>query len=102
MQQTRKIQGLLFCVHHLDNFPRGNDKFGLDASLARRKLGQDFITKDGWRMYHVETMPGFHSHPHRGFETITVVLNGFVDHSDSRGAAGRYGYGDVTCSGISF
>ena len=85
----------LFCVHHLDNYPAGNDELGPDASLAGRNLGQDFTTKDGWRMYHGETVPGFPAHPHRGFETVTVVLNGFVDHSDSHGAAGRYGNGDV-------
>lgn len=85
----------LFCVHHLDNYPAGNDQMGPDASLAGRNLGQDFTTKDGWRMYHGETVPGFPAHPHRGFETVTVVLNGFVDHSDSHGAAGRYGNGDV-------
>jgi quercetin 2,3-dioxygenase len=85
----------LFCVHHLDNYPPGNDELGPAASLAGRNLGQDFTTKDGWRMYHGQTIPGFPAHPHRGFETVTVVLNGFVDHSDSHGASGRYGNGDV-------
>ncbi len=85
----------LFCVHHLDNYPAGNDELGPAASLAGRNLGQDFTTKNGWRMYHGEMVPGFPAHPHRGFETVTVVLNGFVDHSDSHGAAGRYGNGDV-------
>ncbi len=85
----------LFCVHHLDNYPAGNDQLGPAASLEGRNLGQDFTTKDGWRMYHGEVIPGFPAHPHRGFETVTVVLKGFVDHSDSHGAAGRYGDGDV-------
>jgi quercetin 2,3-dioxygenase len=85
----------LFCVHHLDTFPKGNDALGPAASLAGRDIGQDFTSKDGWRMYHGETVPGFPAHPHRGFETVTVVLDGFVDHSDSAGAAGRYGMGDV-------
>jgi redox-sensitive bicupin YhaK (pirin superfamily) len=85
----------LFCVHHLDNYPKGNKELGPAASLAGRNLGQDFIVKDGWRMYHGERIPGFPAHPHRGFETITVVLSGFVDHTDSHGAAGRYGNGDV-------
>lgn len=85
----------LFCVHHLDHYPAGNANLGPAASLAGRNLGQDFTTKDGWRMYHGEKIPGFPAHPHRGFETVTVVLKGFVDHSDSHGAAGRYGNGDV-------
>lgn len=85
----------LFCVHHLDHYPAGNEQLGPAASLAGRNLGQDFTIKDGWRMYHGETIPGFPAHPHRGFETVTVVLKGFVDHSDSHGAAGRYGNGDV-------
>lgn len=85
----------LFCVHHLDHYPEGNDDLGPAASLSGRNIGNDFVIKDGWRMYHGDTIPGFPVHPHRGFETITVVLRGFVDHSDSQGAAGRYGNGDV-------
>jgi redox-sensitive bicupin YhaK (pirin superfamily) len=89
------VDPFLFCVHHHDRYPRGNDQLGPDASLKGRNLGQDFTLKDGWRMYHGERVPGFPAHPHRGFETVTVVMNGLVDHSDSHGAAGRYGNGDV-------
>ena len=85
----------LFCVHHLDTYPRANDQMGPNASLTGRNLGQDFEPRDGWRMYHGMSVPGFPMHPHRGFETVTVVRQGFVDHSDSHGAAGRYGEGDV-------
>lgn len=85
----------LFCAHHHDQYPAGNPEMGPAASLQGRSLGQDFTLKDGWRMYHGQTVPGFPAHPHRGFETITVVAKGYVDHSDSYGQAGRYGNGDV-------
>ncbi len=85
----------LFCVHHEDQFPKGNDMMGPAVSLAGRNIGDDFIIKDGWRMYHGDKIPGFPGHPHRGFETVTVVREGLVDHADSLGAAGRYGKGDV-------
>jgi hypothetical protein len=89
------IDPFIFCVHHQDFYPKGNTELGPDASLEGRNLGQDFTKKDGWRMYHGDVVPGFPAHPHRGFETVTVVLDGFVDHSDSHGASGRYGNGDV-------
>ena len=85
----------LFCVHHDDAYPEGNDAQGPQGSLDGRDLGQDFAGKDGWRMYHGLQVPGFPQHPHRGFETVTVVRQGFVDHSDSLGATARYGDGDV-------
>jgi redox-sensitive bicupin YhaK (pirin superfamily) len=85
----------LFCVHHNDAFPRGNMEMEPEASLEGRNIGNDFQGKDGWNMYHGDTVPGFPQHPHRGFETVTVVLKGFVDHADSSGSAGRYGSGDV-------
>ncbi len=85
----------LFCVHHEDKFPKGNAEMGPVTSMQGRNLGDDFIIKDGFRMYHGKKVPGFPGHPHRGFETITVVRQGIVDHADSMGAAGRYGNGDV-------
>ncbi len=85
----------LFCVHHADAYPRGNEAMGPDASLAGRRLGMDFELKDGWRMYHGDVVPGFPRHPHRGFETITVARSGFIDHADSLGATARFGRGDT-------
>ncbi|GMU60491.1 MAG: hypothetical protein AMXMBFR34_22540 [Myxococcaceae bacterium] len=85
----------LYCVHHEDAYPAGNEELGPAASLEGRVIGQDFEGKDGWRMYHGEVVPGFPQHPHRGFETVTIVRRGFIDHSDSLGAAARFGAGDV-------
>ena len=42
-----------------------------------------------------ETPRGVDVHPHRGFETVTIVYDGEVDHNDSTGAGGRIGPGDV-------
>ena len=89
------VDPFLLCVHHDDSYPRGNGQLGPDASLAGRDIGQDFTGKDGWRMYHGRSVPGFPSHPHRGFETVTIVRKGFIDHADSLGAAARFGNGDV-------
>jgi quercetin 2,3-dioxygenase len=93
--QWETLDPFLFCVHHEDFYPKGNDQMGPEASLSGRQLGNDFHIKDGWRMYHGRSVPGFPGHPHRGFETLTVVRTGMVDHSDSAGGAGRYGNGDL-------
>ena len=85
----------LFCVYHDDAYPQANGELGPAASLAGRAIGQDFSRKDGWSMYHGESVPGFPPHPHRGFETVTIVRKGLVDHADSLGASARYGAGDV-------
>ena len=86
----------LFCAYHRDEYPKGDDTMGITSEeLKGRIIGQDFIIKDGFRMYHGSHIPGFPYHPHRGFETITINKEGFVDHADSLGAAGRFGTGDV-------
>jgi quercetin 2,3-dioxygenase len=85
----------LFCAYHDDAYPRGNGAMGPAVSLAGRDIGQDFSRKDGWSMYHGDSVPGFPAHPHRGFETVTIVRKGLIDHSDSLGATARFGGGDV-------
>lgn len=93
--QWPTVDPFLFCVHHVDDYPRGNEYFGPAASLAGREIGADFELRDGWRMYHGDVVPGFPAHPHRGFETVTFARRGYIDHSDSLGAAARFGRGDV-------
>jgi quercetin 2,3-dioxygenase len=68
---------------------------GPEASLEARDIGMDFSGAEGWSMYHGSVVPGFPQHPHRGFETVTFVRQGFIDHSDSLGATARFGPGDV-------
>ncbi len=93
--QWATVDPFLFCVHHLDLYPKANEHFGPAASLEARDIGQDFAGTDGWRMYHGSIVPGFPQHPHRGFETVTFVRRGYIDHSDSLGATARFGRGDV-------
>ncbi len=98
------VDPFIFTVHHVDHYPPGSDDLGPAASLEGRNIGSDFSYRDGWSMYHGDRVPGFPQHPHRGFETVTVVRRGYVDHSDSLGATARYGGGDTqwltTGSGI--
>ncbi len=89
------IDPFLFCAYHDDAYPEGNGAMGPRASLAGRQIGQDFSRQDGWSMYHGADVPGFPGHPHRGFETVTIVRRGLIDHADSLGAAARFGSGDV-------
>jgi redox-sensitive bicupin YhaK (pirin superfamily) len=84
------IDPFLVCVHHIDQYPAGNAELGPgERGPMSSAEGRD------WQMYFGETVPGFPAHPHRGFETITIVRRGIVDHSDSLGATARYGAGDV-------
>jgi quercetin 2,3-dioxygenase len=93
--QWPTIDPFLFCAHHDDAYPAGDDDLGPAASLAGRQMGSDFDRIDGWNMYHGSVVPGFPQHPHRGFETVTFVRRGLIDHSDSLGATARFGAGDV-------
>ena len=89
------IDPFLFCAHHNDAYPAGDERCGPATSLAGRNIGSDFDGIDGWNMYHGSVVPGFPQHPHRGFETVTLARRGLIDHSDSLGATARFGRGDV-------
>lgn len=83
-------------MHHLDLYPQGNGEMGVPKELLKdRNLGEDFDFSKDWKMYYGKEVPGFPAHPHRGFETVTIVLQGYVDHADSAGQSGKYGAGDV-------
>ncbi|KAH9259544.1 hypothetical protein BASA81_002136 [Batrachochytrium salamandrivorans] len=98
----KTMDPFLFCAHHEDHYPASassgpnHPDMGVDRSLlAGRNIGSDFSNKDGFSMYHGSSVPGFPNHPHFGFETVTIVTQGLVDHSDSMGNAARFGKGDV-------
>jgi len=93
--QWPTIDPFLFVAHHKDDYPNANSELGPDADLSERSLGQDFSARDGWSMYHGADVPGFPQHPHRGFETVTHVRRGVIDHADSLGATARFGHGDT-------
>jgi redox-sensitive bicupin YhaK (pirin superfamily) len=89
------VDPFLFCAYHDDAYPAADANMAPAVSLAGRQLGSDFSRQDGWSLYHGHPIPGFPAHPHRGFETVTIVRRGLIDHSDSLGAAARFGQGDV-------
>ena len=90
------LDPFIFGAYHQDLYPKGNGQLGPDPALLKgRDIGMDFGRQDGWSMYHGDSVPGFPAHPHRGFETVTIVRKGLVDHADSLGATARYGEGDV-------
>ena len=94
--QWPAMDPFLFCAHHDDSYPASNGQLGVQAvELEGRQMGSDFSRKDGFSMYHGDEVPGFPGHPHRGFETVTLVRKGLIDHADSLGAAARFGGGDV-------
>jgi hypothetical protein len=76
-QPWRGVGPFVYAAHHLDLYPVGNKHLGPDPKLLQgRKTGSDFNNESGtdWNMYMATgPVPGFPAHPHRGFETISIV-----------------------------
>ena len=86
----------VFVSHHADDYPKGNAQQAPPLQeISGRNLGRDYKKVFGFRMYHGKVVPGFPMHAHWGYETVTIPETGFIDHFDSLGNQGRYGFGDV-------
>lgn len=77
------------------------DGFPVRSMLSHAMLGEHispFLLLDhaGPETFAPAERPrGVGAHPHRGFETVTIVYEGEVEHRDSTGAGGLIGPGDV-------
>ena len=77
------------------------DGFPVGSLVSYNALGQHispFLLLDyaGPHMFEPADAPrGVERHPHRGFETVTIVYDGEVEHRDSTGKGGVIGPGDV-------
>lgn len=93
----RRILG----IHRPGPFHWVGDGFPVKTVFSYDKFGQQlspFLLLDHAEPRHFEpasTPRGVGEHPHRGFETVTIVYAGEVDHRDSSGGGGHIGPGDV-------
>ena len=70
-----------------------------DGAKVRRIIGSRHLNNlDPFLMldlFNVKLPAGFPDHPHRGFETVTYMLEGEVAHEDFKGHKGTIGPGDI-------
>ena len=68
----------------------------LKRAFADDKMLDPFLLLDEFHSHNSrDYSAGFPSHPHRGFETVTYMLEGSVEHQDSAGNKGTINAGDV-------
>jgi redox-sensitive bicupin YhaK (pirin superfamily) len=77
------------------------DGFPVRSLISQERVGDavsPFLLLDHagpWKFEPSQRQRGVGDHPHRGFETVTIVYSGEVAHRDSTGAGGVIGPGDV-------
>lgn len=84
IKSNQTPEGDGFVVHR--SFPSGSIR-NLDPFLLLDEMGPlDLLPYES---------KGFPEHPHRGFVTVTYMLEGRFEHKDSQGNSGKLGPGDV-------
>jgi quercetin 2,3-dioxygenase len=101
MSETPKsFKKLAFLRSNIDGHWVG-DGFPVRSIFSYHELGEElspFLLFDyaGPTTFSPTTQRrGVGAHPHRGFETVSIVYHGEVEHRDSAGAGGTIGPGDV-------
>jgi len=92
-------------IKAVHNAPEGHwvgDGFPVRTLFSYDRTGSDYISPfllldyAGPAEFEPSDKPrGVWEHPHRGFETVTIVYQGELEHRDSTGSGGHIGHGDV-------
>ena len=87
---TRRTAARIEDRLHLGPDAQVDDKSLLFTPAAPRLTDPFLVLADD-----LFSSPGFDWHPHRGLETVTLVLDGVLEHGDNLGNAGALTAGDV-------
>ena len=85
-------------LKEIDNIFSPEEEIEGVGATVRRMIGGDLPRIDPFLLldlFKVKLPDGFPDHPHRGFETVTYMLEGEVTHEDFKGHSGTIGPGDV-------
>ncbi|WP_180172437.1 pirin family protein [Acinetobacter sp. YH12023] len=89
------------CVYHSDRSTWVGDGFPTNSMLPMQEMGNQtspFLVMGYTGQYHFSPshhQRGVGSHPHRGFETVTIVYEGELEHFDSKGNHGSIAKDEV-------
>jgi redox-sensitive bicupin YhaK (pirin superfamily) len=98
MTQLRPIEGVFggFPFHWVGDGFRVQNYFPSGVDLGQRFSPFIMMDYGAPHVFEPSSQPrGVDAHPHRGFETVSIAYDGFVEHHDNFGNHGIIGPGDV-------
>ncbi|VEU83250.1 pirin-like C-terminal cupin domain-containing protein [Acholeplasma hippikon] len=81
--------------YYEDNYPEGNINLAPNMYLENTMFGNDFNLDKPFRMYEDKSVPGFPRKPFKGFDLLTIVLEGYLDYADHVGNTARLSADDL-------